>query len=197
MHNLWTSRIVGHDRVDPATLIPHPHNPRTHPPEQREALTAAIEEVGFIRSVTVNRVTGHLIDGHERVWQAVHSGQPTIDVEYVELSEEAERKALATLDRIGELAEIDPVRLDELLRQLETGSAALQAMLAEFADEAGLYRDAGPPGSDNNDDHVGGDESHHLSDHFRILIDCETEQQQTELLARLTGEGIDCRALIA
>jgi ParB-like chromosome segregation protein Spo0J len=195
MHTLWTSRIVGHDRVDPATLIANPYNPRTHPPKQREALEAAIKDVGFIRSVTVNRTTGRLIDGHERVWQAVRSGQPTIDVEYVELSEEAERKALATLDRIGELAEIDPAMLDGLLRQFETGSAALQAMLAEFADEAGLYRAAGPP--EGHRDPLGKDESHRLGDQFRILITCEDEQQQTELLERLTDEGLECRALIA
>ena len=115
--NVWQSRIVGHDRVDPNSLVANPNNFRKHPIEQRDALGAAISEVGFVRSVTVNKTTGNLVDGHERVWQALKSEQPLIDVEYVELTEDEERKVLATLDHIGSLAIVD----DELLRQLLVG----------------------------------------------------------------------------
>src|SRR3990172_7824098 len=86
----WSSKIVGHDRVAPDQLLANPLNFRRHPQAQRDALRDAIAEVGFIRSVTVNKTTGHLLDGHERVWQALQSEQPFIDVEYVELSAEDE-----------------------------------------------------------------------------------------------------------
>ena len=56
--NVWRSRIVGHDQVDPESLVANPHNFRKHPLEQRDALSAAISEVGFVRSVTVNKTTG-------------------------------------------------------------------------------------------------------------------------------------------
>ena len=140
----WDSRIVGHDRVPPDQLMAHPLNYRTHPQGQRDALKAAIEEVGFIRSVTVNKRTGNLIDGHERVWQALTSEQPFIDVEYVDLSPEDELKALATMDPISEMAQVDPAKLNELLQDVNTGSEALQEMLANLADEAGAYKDATP-----------------------------------------------------
>lgn len=150
----WKRRIVGHDSVSPDSLLANPFNHRRHPQKQRDALAAAIRDVGFIRSVTVNRRTGHLIDGHERVWQAMTNEEPLIDVEYVDLSEAEEKTALATLDRIGELAEVDAAALDALLRDIETGEAELQALLAEMAADAGVvpvdeseWPEIGPPES--------------------------------------------------
>lgn len=134
----WTTKIVGHDRVAPDQLVANPLNYRKHPQAQRDALRDAIAEVGFIRSVTVNKRTGNLIDGHERVWQALTSEQPFIDVEYVDLSEDEEKKALATMDPISEMAQVDGAVLDQLLRDVNTGSEALSAMLSELAEGAGI-----------------------------------------------------------
>lgn len=141
---LWQSKIVGHGKVAPDQLVANPLNFRVHPQAQRDALEAAIAEVGFIRSVTVNKRTGNLVDGHERVWQALKTEQPTIDVEYVDLSEDEEKKALATLDPISELAHIDKGQLDLLLRDVNTGSEALQQMFADMTEKAGLYTGEGP-----------------------------------------------------
>lgn len=107
-------------------------NWRTHPQSQRDALRAAIEDVGYIRSVTVNKRTGRLVDGHERVWQALASEQPLIDVEYVDLSPEEELKALATMDPIGELARVDGEKLHELLKDVGPCADALKQMLEEI-----------------------------------------------------------------
>jgi DNA modification methylase len=134
----WRSKIVGHDRVAPDQLVANPLNYRKHPQAQRDALKAAIEEVGFIRSVTVNKRTGNLIDGHERVWQALTSEQPLIDVEYVDLSEEEEKLALATMDPISEMATMDGQILDQLLRDVNTGSEHLQQLLSDMATDAGI-----------------------------------------------------------
>ncbi len=134
----WQSRIVGHGRVAPDQLVANPHNFRSHPPEQRQALKDAIAEVGFLRSVTVNRVTGNLVDGHERVWQALTSEQEFIDVEYVELTEDEEKKALLTLDPISEMARADAEKLGELMAMVNVESESLAAMLASLADKARL-----------------------------------------------------------
>lgn len=135
---VWNSKIVGHDRVAPDQLLAHPMNWRTHPQSQRDALRAAIEEVGYIRSVTVNKRTGNLVDGHERVWQALTSEQPFIDVEYVDLSPEEELKALATMDPISELATVDREKLEALLRDVQTGSAELAGLMSDLAKQNGL-----------------------------------------------------------
>ncbi len=126
----WASRIVGHDRVAPDQLLANPLNWRKHPPEQRAALKAVIDEVGFIRSVTVNKRTGNLIDGHERVWQALTTDQPLIDIEYVDLSEEEEKKALATMDPIGEMSKVDHEKFEELLAEVEPMAEGLSEIIA-------------------------------------------------------------------
>jgi len=140
--SIWKSRIVGHDSVDPRTLTGNPRNHRRHPQFQRDAVRDSIAELGFIRSVTVNRLSGYVVDGHERLWQALDAVEKdptvTIDVEYVELTESEEAKALAILDATADLAEIDSTKLDELLRDFETGSEALSQMLSDLADSAGI-----------------------------------------------------------
>lgn len=132
----WRSRIVGHDRVPPDQLLANPLNFRKHPQRQREALKGSIDQIGYIRSVTVNRVTGNLVDGHERVWQALTTDQPLIDVEYVELSPEEERLALASMDPISEMAMIDGPALESLLAEVSTGDPALMELFADLHSKA-------------------------------------------------------------
>lgn len=137
----WRSRIVGHDSVDPEQLTGNPRNHRTHPQEQRVVVRDSIAEFGFVKSVLVNKTTGFIVDGHERVWQALEAKQtdPTvmIDVEYVELSEGEEAAVLAILDASTDMAIVDPVKLDELLREVNTESQAIADMLTELAEESG------------------------------------------------------------
>lgn len=136
----WNSRIVGHDRIDPKAIKPHPLNHHDHPKEQREALDAAVGEIGFIRSVTINKTTGTLLDGHERLAKALEDGEPLIDVEYVELSEEEERVALATMDQIGRMAKVNPEKFKELSADLEVRSEGLLALLDDMKLKAGLVK---------------------------------------------------------
>ena len=137
----WRSRIVGHDRVDPEELTGNPRNHRTHPQRQRDVVRDSIEEFGFVKSVLVNKTTGFIVDGHERVWQALNAKEndPSVlvDVEYVELSEAEEAAVLAVLDASTEMAVVDPMKLDELLREVNTESQAIADMLTELAEESG------------------------------------------------------------
>ncbi len=56
--------------------------------------------------MTVNRVTGNMLDGHLRTELALERGESYLDVTYVELSPEEERLVLATLDPLGATVEI-------------------------------------------------------------------------------------------
>jgi DNA modification methylase len=141
----WRSRIVDRGTADPRDLLPHPMNHRQHPVSQRDHLRAAIREVGFVRSVTVNRTTGHVLDGHLRLDLALEDKEPLIDVEWVELSEAEERLVLASMDQITAGAEIDPVKLDALLQEVQASEPDLQRLLAGMATDAGLYLTDDPP----------------------------------------------------
>lgn len=136
--NAWRSRIVAHSRVAPSELLPHEMNHRRHPDQQKAVVAASIRELGFVRSVIVNQRTGKIIDGHERVSQAVAQGIEEIDVEYVDLSEEEERKALLVLDASSELATVDSQSLDDLLRHVQTGEEAIVSLMESMAIDAGL-----------------------------------------------------------
>lgn len=114
----WSSRIVGMEDVAPDQLLANPYNARRHPAAQREALRAALTAVGWVAPVIANRRTGNLIDGHARVEEALTRGEATVPVAYVDLTEDEERIALATLDRIGELAVYDEAALSALLDAL-------------------------------------------------------------------------------
>lgn len=135
---LFKNRIVGYDTKPADQFTANPLNYRKHPQRQRDAVNASLRELGWISTVVENVTTGNVIDGHERIWQALQRNE---DVPYlkVELSEAEERLALAVFDPITNMAETDAAILDDLLREVNTGEAALQALLAELADGAGLY----------------------------------------------------------
>ena len=134
----WTNRIVGHDEVPPDQLLAHPDNWRVHPKYQQEALRGVINDIGYIKSVTVNKLTGRVVDGHLRVTLALRDGVPTIPVEYVELTEAEEAEALLTLDPIAALAGADKNNLEALLQQVNTGDAAVMELLSKLSQETGV-----------------------------------------------------------
>jgi hypothetical protein len=138
----WRNRIVGEAVVDPHTLIDHEANFRRHGEAQQSAMGGALGELGWIQRVVVNRTTGRIIDGHLRAELARRQGQQ-VPVVYVDLTEDEERIALATIDPIGALAETDQAALDELLDSLEVEDPALAAMLSELHSPVGNFEPGG------------------------------------------------------
>ncbi len=134
-------RIKELRRVKASELIPNPKNWRTHPIAQQDALKGILAEVGFAGAVLARELddgTLMLIDGHMR---AEATTDQEIPVLILDVDEAESDKLLATFDPIAAMAESDPHALDALLRNVDTGSEALQKMLAELADGAGLYQD--------------------------------------------------------
>jgi hypothetical protein len=141
----WTTRIVGHGTENPEELLANPRNWRIHPRRQQDALKEALDKVGWVQSVIVNKTTGHVVDGHLRVGMAITEGEPEIPVAYVELTEEEERIVLASLDPLASLAVTDEAALKGLMGDLE-GSLdhELARMLADLAKDTGTASDATP-----------------------------------------------------
>lgn len=93
------NRIVRHDAVPPDQLLADPWNYRRHAAAQRAALHGSLCELGWTRSVLVNGTTGHVLDGHTRIAEALNAREP-VPVEYVLLTDEEEAVALAVLDPV-------------------------------------------------------------------------------------------------
>lgn len=178
--SVWQNRIVGHGEEAPDQLLAHPLNFRTHPKQQQQALSGAITDLGWLVPVIVNRATGHVLDGHLRVELAISRGEPTVPVTYVDLPEELEAEALLTIDPIAAMAQADKANLDALLRQVETGDAALQRMLADLAGEPALSQAR---------------TAARFVQRFEVVAECADEQTQQELYERLSAEGYSCRVL--
>lgn len=134
----WRNRIVGEGEQPASQFVANPANWRVHPQAQRDAMRGALNEVGWVQRVIVNRRTSYLIDGHERVWQALQNGDAPVPYVEVDLDEAEEAYVLATLDPIGAMAQADKEQLDALLREVQSGEAGVQAMLAEVAERAGV-----------------------------------------------------------
>ena len=134
---LFKNRIIGYATKPADQFTANPLNYRKHPQRQRDAVNASLRELGWISTVIENITTGNVVDGHERIWNALPNNE---DVPYlqVELSEAEERLALAIFDPITSMAETDAQILDDLLREVNTGEAALQAVLADLAADANV-----------------------------------------------------------
>jgi len=130
----FNNRIVGHEMVQLDQLLAHPNNWRLHPKYQQDALAGLIDDIGFIRSVLVNKTTGTVIDGHLRVALASRSGVHDLPVEYVELTEEQELKALALLDPIASMAGTDKDKLEEILAMVTADNDRVLNAIASVAD---------------------------------------------------------------
>jgi len=131
----WASRIIGEADVRPTVLIPNPQNFRKHPKSQQKAMTGALDEIGWIQRVIVNKRTGHIIDGHLRVEMALEMHEKTVPVCYVDLDEHEERIALATFDPLSALANTDEDIHAALLKSIECENENLKALLFIEDDE--------------------------------------------------------------
>ena len=136
----WKNRIVGHGSKPASQFQAHPNNWRKHPDRQRRAVRGSLDDLGWIDTVIENVRTGHLIDGHERVWQALDNSDAEVPYIQVDLSESEEAQALLSLDSIAALAETDAEKVDALLREVHTSNAEVMEFLEDMANDAGLEK---------------------------------------------------------
>ena len=128
----WRSRIVGEGEESPEALALNPRNWRTHPKGQLEALAGALDEVGWVQRVLVNRRTGLVVDGHARIELARARGEQSVPVLYVDLSEEEEALVLATLDPIAAMAGTNKEALAVLMEHASASTAGLKSLLGSL-----------------------------------------------------------------
>lgn len=129
----WANRIIGYENVPIDQVLFNSKNWRLHPKAQQAALSGVLNDVGVVQNIIINRTTGNLVDGHLRVTLADRNGETHLPATIVELSEAEEAEILATLDPLSAMAAADREKLDELLREVHTGDAAVMAMLEELA----------------------------------------------------------------
>jgi hypothetical protein len=131
---MYNIRITGNTEESPESLLANPQNYKIHGMRQQSAIHKILYDVGFVQSVIVNDVTGHLIDGHLRVHMALSNNIKLIPVTHVELTEEEEATVLASFDPIGSLAKIDNVKFSELLDSMKSFDESIKTLITRDFD---------------------------------------------------------------
>lgn len=123
---IWQNRITRYGEAAPEQLVANERNWRTHPRAQSDALEGALRKVGIVQNIVVNERSGKLLDGHLRVEMAISSGQPTVPITYVDLSDEEEALILATIDPVTGLAGTDQKLLDSLITDIRLSDLGME-----------------------------------------------------------------------
>ncbi len=181
----YRDRIRELRRVRASELLPNSRNWRLHPASQRAALTGVLGEIGFADALLARELPDgrlELVDGHLRAETAPDQLVPVL---VLDVDEHEANKLLLTLDPLAAKAEISPEQLDSLMREVATNSAAVEAMLADLATDAGIGKE---PALLSVPEYV---------ERFCVVVECASETAQVALLARFEAEGLECRALIA
>ena len=134
-------RIKELRRVCATELVPAPVNWRTHSAKQKTALASVLEEIGIADAVLARELPDgrlQLIDGHLR---RETLGESLLPVLVLDVSEREAAILLATIDPLAAMAGTDAEKLDAILREAVATTEGVQELLAEIADDAGLYRD--------------------------------------------------------
>lgn len=129
-------RIKELRRVPASELVPNPKNYREHDEAQRDALKAALAEIGLADASLVRELPDGrlmLIDGHLRADLA--KGE-TVPVLVLDVTEEEADKLLAILDPLVGMASVNAEAQRELLESIEAHEAGLRKMLADLLAEA-------------------------------------------------------------
>ena len=183
--NTIRNRIKGHRRVRAGDLVPHELNYRMHPDQQKAALRALYDEVGFARSLLAYELPDgrlKLIDGHLR---RDLDPDMQVDVEILDVDDAEARALLLSIDPLAALAETNAgthARLRELTTSRSAAVNALWDATARNQATAAAWLDqAARP----------------LTEQFLILVECTDEQNQVELLEKFQSEGLSCKALLS
>lgn len=155
----WVNKIIGHGEEDPMQLLANDMNWRTHPAFQRGVVQGALEKIGWIQEVIVNKRTSEewdavggryeetVVDGHLRVLLAMNASQQSVPVKYVDLTPDEEYLALQILDPSSALAYADAEKLEELRSMTDVSKIDdeyLKQMLDKLAETHGFIDDAQP-----------------------------------------------------
>ena len=181
-------RIREFRRVPASELKWHPLNWRTHPTRQRCALSGVLKEIGYAGALLARECADgslELIDGHLR---AAVTPDQEVPVLVLDVTEQEAATLLATHDPLASLAERDDDQLAALLEQVSVESTAVQGLLEELACQSQLPPTDFTPAEDDTD---------RLSETIAVLVTCDSEAEQADLLQKLTAEGYQCRALNA
>ncbi len=194
-------------------LKPAPYNPRRISAPAQDGLQESLHQFGDISGIVFNTRTGHLVAGHQRLAALKQRfgalltlehdahGNPLLAVEgtdhrfpirVVDWDESKEKLANLSANNphiAGEFTDSVVGIIEEL------GHCDLSSLITPLRIEDIISPDATSPG--NKLPEPGDAEKTRLDFGWGVIVNCESEQEQVELLERFAEEGLECRPLIS
>ena len=181
-----TVSYIGTRDVPLDELVTYPGNARRGSiPVIAESLT----QLGQYRSVIVRQREAKplmILAGNHTVQAIAANGESMARVEVIECTDSEAKRINLVDNRSQELATWDGPALAAMLVQLDDDYLATGFTAADASKI--IYGGMPEPGdAETSDDGEG---------QFGVVIECEDEEQQAELLGELTGRGLKVRALL-
>lgn len=170
------------------------HNPKDHPEFQRQAFRGAVRQIGFA-SVPLAYWSAKLdawawVDGHLRGGELPdYEG----DVAFTDFNDQEVEFALVTMDPIAYLAKANTEMLGGLLENIEAESAAVQEMIARYAEAAGMFppEEGGDEGGDKDPDEI----ETRYKEQYGVIVMCQDEAEQERVYNQLAAEGLTVKVV--
>lgn len=166
---------------------PNPRNPNKHPDEQIALLARIIKKQGWRSPIVVSTLSGLIVKGHGRYEAARVLKVASVPVDYQHYDTPQQEYADMIADnRIAEFADLSTEALTELVAEMSKTkfdlslTALTQEELNQMLGNVTLSTT-----------------TQFIPERWAVVIDCEKESEQQQLLEELTERGLKCRALIS
>lgn len=140
------------EKKNTATLLPADYNPRKDlkPGDaEYEKLKRSIEQFGYVEPVIWNKMTGHVVGGHQRLKVLIDMGITEVECVVVELSEEKEKALNIALNKIS--GEWDKDKLALLISDLQGADFDVSLTGFDPAELDDLFKDSMKDGIHDDD----------------------------------------------
>lgn len=176
-------------KVPTSSVTRHPRNPRRGNVEKiMESLTAH----GQYRPIIVQASTNYIIAGNHTHEAIERLGWPTLDATFLDVDDDQAFRIMLADNATSDAAVNDEQALLDLLQSLAedsdlTGSGYddgdLEGLLAKLAED-----------TDDDDDPGGAPALGDVT--YALMIECDDENHQSELLEELLGRGLNVRPVM-
>ncbi len=183
-------------------LTEDPQNARIHSIENISTITESLKQFGAGRSIVVDK-NGVVRAGNGTLQAAKDAGFEQVEVVKTDgktliavqrddwTAEEAAGYALVD-NRAAELAHWDEEVLGKTISELKEHS---EEMIPALGFDEKSLKDLFSL-EENTENAIDNQEIQKIELKYAVLIDCENEQHQTDLLNKIQQEGLSCRALM-
>lgn len=178
---------ISYKIIDINELKLAPYNPRKISDEDKKNLTNSIKKFGLVDPLIWNKRTGHVVGGNQRLIVLRELKFKQVPVIEVDLDLADEKILNLALNKVSGDWDIPKLKelLFELSEEVESNDLLLTGFsIEEITDLIGQIEEISEKTKINDID----------ATKFIIVIECESEEHQKQLLDRFLAEGLKCRA---